>query len=367
MPPIPDSFAPRRLLVCQQRQLGDVLLATPALECLRARFPSAAVHVLTERKCLPMLANNPHADRVWALDKATLPTLLHELRWYMDIAQQRYDLEINFQPALPLLRWVVAFSRARVRLAPSPPWYARPLYTHAVPMPRMYAAAAKAAALKPLGTGHSPNRPRLYLTQEERDEARALLHALALRPEHCLITLDPTHRQPTRRWPLAHYARMMALLAEQGAALGLDPRFLPLWGPGEEGDVRELRALAAGHGCAHRLLLPEAVLSLRLGAACMERAALHIGNCSAPRHMAVAVGTPTCVAQGSTGPEWICPPNGGRTDHVGLFAGLECQPCEKNRCPRLPPGEAYAPCMTALEPERVAREAFALLSRPMPG
>jgi ADP-heptose:LPS heptosyltransferase len=360
---VPDSFAPRQLLVCQQRQLGDVLLVTPALQCLRERFPSAAIHVLTERKCLPMLANNPHVDRVWALDKAALPTLLHELRWYAGIAGQGYDLVINFQPDLPRLRWITGLSRAPVRLAPSPPWYVRPLYTHTVPMPRIYAAAAKAAVLKPLGAGHSPGRPRLYLTRAERDEAHALLLSLGLRPGHSLITLDPTHRQQTRRWPLAHYARLLALLVEQGTARELDPRFLVLWGPGEENDIRELRERAAGHGCAQRLLLPEGMLDLRLSAACMERAALHIGNCSAPRHMAVAVGTPSCIAQGSTGPEWICPPEGGRADHVGMFAGLDCQPCEKNRCPRMAKTDGYAPCMTALEPERMAA-ALELLRRP---
>ena len=34
-----SSISPRRILVCQQRQLGDVLLATPAMELLKKRFP----------------------------------------------------------------------------------------------------------------------------------------------------------------------------------------------------------------------------------------------------------------------------------------------------------------------------------------
>ena len=31
------AFAPRRILVCQQRQIGDALLATPALELLKKK------------------------------------------------------------------------------------------------------------------------------------------------------------------------------------------------------------------------------------------------------------------------------------------------------------------------------------------
>lgn len=32
---------PRSILVCQQRQIGDVLLVTPLLELLRKRWPQA--------------------------------------------------------------------------------------------------------------------------------------------------------------------------------------------------------------------------------------------------------------------------------------------------------------------------------------
>lgn len=358
------DFTPRRILVCQQRQLGDVLLMTPALELLAARFPQAEVDVLTEKKCLPMLAHNPHVHRVWALDKCALPTLWHELRWYRAVTRQRYDMVVNFQPTLPRLRWVVGFSRASVRLTTPLPWYLRPLYTHVVSVPPIYAAAAKAAVLAPLGIRWQGERPRLYLTAEERADAAQLLAKLGLGADERLISLDPTHRQPTRRWPLAHYARLVALLCRKADAAGMRLRFLPLWGPGEDDDIRTLTQWIQREGCANRLLLPRDMLSLRASAACMERAALHIGNCSAPRHIAVAVGTPSCVAQGSTGPEWICPPrDGAEPDHLGLFAGLPCQPCERNHCDRLN-GAADAPCLVALEPARMAETAWTLLQAP---
>jgi ADP-heptose:LPS heptosyltransferase len=356
------DFQPRRILVCQQRQIGDVLLITPALQCLRERFPAASIHVLTERKCLSMLERNPHVDRVWLLDKAIVPTLWHEVRWFWQVARTGYDLVINFQPSLPRLRWVVAFSGARARLAAAPPWYLRFLYTHATPAPApgSYAARTKVGVLAPLGIHWRGERPRLYLAEEERIDAAALLDDLGLRDGQTLITVDPTHRQPTRRWPLEHYARLLALLAARGAATGLDLRFLPLWGPGEEKDIRELLALARAQACAERLLLPERMLSLREMAACMERAALHIGNCSAPRHMAVAVGTRSCIAHGSTGQEWTCPSAGNLPDHLGLAAGLDCQPCEANHC-GLAGGASSAPCLRALAPERLAEAAFGLL------
>lgn len=345
-PAIPASFSPRRILVCQLRQLGDVLLTTPALELLRHRFPAAELHLFTEKKCVPLLAHNPHLDRVWAVDKKALSSLPREVTWYWQVARQGFDLVVDFQQ-LPRCRWVVAFSGATVRLSYTPPWYTRPLYTHvADPVPG-YAAATKASILAPLGIRWDGEAPRIYLTDEERAEAAAHLARLGLAPGQRLITLDPTHRRLTRRWPVEHYAQLVDLLAEADPGL----RFLPLWGPGEEDDIRTLTSLCHA---TDALLLPQHMLSLRGMAAVIERASLHVGNCSAPRHMAVAVGTPSCVIHGSTGDEWGYP----SPEHVIVRAHLSCQPCERNTCPRI---DDPCACLTRLAPAVVCTKVREML------
>ena len=152
-----------------------------------------------------------------------------------------------------------------------------------------------------------------------------LLAQAGLQPEQRLITLDPTHRQPTRRWPLAHYAGLVSLLAERDASL----RFLPLWGPGEEAEIQELSRLCP----AGSLLLPERMLSLREMAACIAEADLHIGNCSAPRHIAVAVGTPTLTVLGSTTPAWTFPPRARRHCPEPSLSALQPQPLPRSPLP----------------------------------
>ncbi len=371
------SAQPCRILVCQQRQIGDLLLATPALELLRGRFPRAAIHVLTESRCAPVLTNNPHIDHIWSLDKASLPTFRHEAAWYKNAARQGYDLIVNFQPTLPRLHWVVFFSKARVRLAGPVPWYLRPLYTHIADWPdegepyeeqyqeapceAVYAAEAKARVLSQLGIHWRGERPRLYLTRDERLRAASYLEGLGLRSHQTMVTIAPAHKRATRQWPLRHYAQMIALLAGMGERAGMDLRFLPVWGPGETGTIRELVSRVEGYdGVPDRLIIPDKLLSLREMAACIGQAGLHIGNCSAPRHIAVAVDTPTCIAHGATGPEWICPPRRGQPqDHVGLFSYLDCQPCERNTCKR---SGGDAPCLAGLTPDRMAQVAFGLLA-----
>ena len=337
--PIIDPASVRRILVCQLRQIGDVLLATPALELLHRHFPDAEVHVLTERKCTPMLQGNPAVHTVWAIDKKDLSSLAREVAFYWRVARTGFDVVVDFQQ-LPRCRWVVAMSRARVRLSYTPAWYNRWLFTHWVRPRDGYAAMAKASVLEPLGVRWNGERPRLYLSDAERDAASGMLATLGLAPGQRLITVDPTHRRITRRWPADHYGRLLSLAAARDPSL----RFMPLFGPGEEDDVR---AVVAACDCPEKVLMPDRMLSLREMAACIDQAVLHVGNCSAPCHIAVAVGTPTFVVRGATSKAWSFP----APEHFHMALGLDCQPCNRNECAN--PDQLA--CLVRLTPEAVCQ------------
>lgn len=321
------SIAPpetvHRILVCQLRQIGDVLLTTPSIELLGTAYPDAELHVFTEKKCLPMLENNPHVDKCWPVDKEAMKNLFQEFSWYRKIAASRFDLVVDFQQ-LPRCRAVVALSGAKVRLTFPPPWYLRPLYTHWARSEPCYAAAYKAGALAPLGITWNGERPRLYLTQAERAEGKTLTAAMDLVPGN-FITVDPSHRKRTRRWPSGHYAALIDMLADTMP----DMQFLLPYGPGEEQETRQLRARCRN---AKRVVVPDRLLSLRHMAACMEEAVLHIGNCSSPRHIAVAVGLPTFTILGATGFGWQFPAPEHKAVQARMFMDMPCQHCNKNTC-----------------------------------
>jgi heptosyltransferase-2/heptosyltransferase-3 len=344
---------PRRILVCQLRQIGDVLLATPSLELLARHFPGAEIHVFTEKKCLPMLQGNPHAHTLWPVDKKALPSLVHELFFYRRVAARGFDLVVDFQQ-LPRCRWVVGFSRAKARLSFTPPWYLRFLYTHwGTPEPA-YAGAYKAGVLAPLGIRWQGERPRLYLSAEEERDAASFLEQTGLAGKR-FISLDVTHRHLTRRWPAGHFAELAAMLAEAYPDLYF---FLP-YGPGEEREIRQFREQCRRR---ERIIPAPSVIGLRLMAACIKRAIMHIGNCSAPRHMAVAMDTPSLAVLGATGRGWTFP----SPEHADIqgkdFFAMPCQHCNKNVCPR----GAEVPCLTRLTPDLVFSRCISHLRRYAP-
>ncbi|MCH5277073.1 MAG: glycosyltransferase family 9 protein [Desulfovibrionaceae bacterium] len=339
------ALNPRRILVCQQRQIGDALLVTPALELLKRRFPQAGLHLFTEAKCEPLLRGNPHIDRFVLLNKRQLRGLWAQMAWYRRVAAAGYDLVVDFQQ-LPRCRMLTRFSRAGVRLSFPAPWHRFGLYTHTVRPEPGYAAAAKVSLLAPLGIAWRGERPRIYLTDDERARARALLAALGLREGQRLVSVDPTHRRASKRWPAARYAGLLDRLGEARP----DLRFLLLRGPGEDDEVRALRAACAR---PQHILLPDGAPDLRLSAACMAEAALHLGNCSAPRHMAVALNVPSLVIPGASGPEWTYPD----PRHVELRPGLPCAPCSRAACPQ-------PRCLTLVSVDEAAEAALRLLDAP---
>lgn len=341
------DFYPQRILVCQQRQIGDALLVTPALELLKHRFPQAQLHLFTEKKCEPLLRHNPHIDALHLLHKREQPNIISQLRWYRSVAAHNFDLVVDFQQ-LPRCAMLTFFSHAAVRLSHPAPWYRHFLYTHEVAPAPGYAAAAKASQLGPLGIAWRGEKPLLFLTAQEHAEAASLLTSLGLRPEHELITIDATHRRASKRWPAPYFARLIELLGRAQPHL----RFLLLRGPGEEEEVTALAELCAQHctGISALLLLPP-LPSLRISAACMARASLHIGNCSAPRHIAVALNVPSLIIPGASGPEWTYP---DPARHRELRLPLPCYPCSRIEC-------SEAICLTKISPDFAAATALDML------
>ncbi|MDY7001185.1 MAG: glycosyltransferase family 9 protein, partial [Thermodesulfobacteriota bacterium] len=86
-----------KILVCQLRQIGDVLLATPSIRLLKKAFPESEIHILTEKKSAPILEHNPDLAKIWAIDKKRLNHLGKELVFYFQVARQRFDLLVDFQ------------------------------------------------------------------------------------------------------------------------------------------------------------------------------------------------------------------------------------------------------------------------------
>lgn len=313
-------------LVIQLRQIGDVVLTTPIPHILKEERPGCRITFLTEKPSQQLLEGNPFLDAILLNDRKAK---WHEtLRLGLRLRRLRFDAVLDFM-ANPRSALLTRLSGAPTRI--SYPAKGRGIaYTHRVPPGTGYAVEIKKRLLSPVGIESGRDRPEIFLSPEEAASGRQLRGQLA--GARRLITVDPSHRRATRRWPSDHYGALCRRLRDGWGAVPV-----VLWGPGEEDDAD--RVVASSEGAA----VKAPATRLREMAALLAAADLHVGNCSAPRHLAVAVGTPTFTILGSTSEGWTYP----GSDHTQTSAGLECQPCNRNDCPR------ELVCLTELLPETV--------------
>ena len=323
-----------RILVIQFRQIGDVLLSTPVLRALRCSYPQSYIAFLTEPSPGRVLQGNPWLDEV--IIRPRHATWRQQWQLLCHIRRQRFDLVIDLigNPRSVVL---TRLSGARHRLAfarfPRSLLYTM-LVTHHHPIPE-YTVAKRLRLLEPLGIRATDLTPTLSYTQREQDEVATFLRAHAITPKDLLVCIDPTHHVPTRQWPGAHFSALVDMLSER-----LGARVLLLWGPGEAVQVQAIAAAAR----AHPVLIP--AWGLNTLAALLARADLFVGCNSAPLHIAVSQGIPTVTIMGATlSVNWLPP----APQHRAVFAGLPCQPCEKNYCG--PP--LNTACLRTLTPETV--------------
>lgn len=330
---------PGSILVIQLRQIGDVLLTTPAAEVLRANFPGARIDFLTEPPSDQVLKGNPFLDNVLVYDRR------HPLRWLRKVRAAKYDMTVDFM-SNPRSALLARFSGAALTAGPShtaSSWaYNRKFIPEAGTKP--YAAFQKIDFLSGLGLKKVfYPYPKVYPAPEDAAWAESALAGLGLRRKN-IIAFSPASRRITRQWPAEHYAALAA-----AAARKLDVSIIVLWGPGEK-DLAE--KIAAQAGSPDVKPAPETATLHRLSAL-LKRTRLLVSNCSGTKHVAQASGVSTLGIYGSSQPENWTPP--ADPDHqVVRSETLECIGCRSNDC------AIGVKCLRELSPDTVFAKLVAM-------
>ncbi|MEI7490743.1 MAG: glycosyltransferase family 9 protein [Bacteroidota bacterium] len=73
--------AAKKILIIRFSSIGDIVLTTPVIRCLKQELPGAEVHYLTKKQFEPILKANPYIDRLWLYEgnfKCLIPLLRAE-------------------------------------------------------------------------------------------------------------------------------------------------------------------------------------------------------------------------------------------------------------------------------------------------
>jgi heptosyltransferase-2 len=345
---------PRRIVILAPNWLGDAVMALPAIDDVRRRFPRAKLTVAARPSVARLYTMSPSVDEVL------------ELRWRgriteagalgRDMAQLR-----RLQPDLAILlpnsfasAWLARGSRAKERWGYAADMRSLML-TRAVARPSggMHQGAYYQHLVRELGIPNGPLEPRVVVPEHARAEARTLLAERwdGVRP---LVVLAPGAAYGTaKQWLPEHFATLVTeLVSASGAHCVL---------VGSGADAKATAAIQSHLSSRGGSLDPappfQNVLaqvsdlcgrtSLESLAGVLTFAQACVSNDSGAMHLAAAVGAPLTALFGPTNERETAPlPHAGVVANV-LIHPVSCRPCMLRECP------IDHPCMRDLEPSRV--------------
>lgn len=333
----PSSF--QKILLSRLRFIGDVVLTTPIIRAMRAAYPEAHIAYLAERKAVSLLEHNPYLNELIPYD--IKKNIFSQVLFYRRLRTNKYDLAIDFfgNPRTALLTYAAG---ATVRLGLDGRTRSR-LYTLRIKddgRPKtaiqFYFQFLRALGVKPTST-----KTEIFLTADERREARIYLQWNGVDIDRPIVVLHSGASWPAKVWPSDRFAQLAdKIIAKLGAQVILHQ------GPKDHKIVSEVSRKCVGN--VRVLDTPP----LRQLAAILSHASVCVANDSGPMHIAAAVGTKTIGIFGP-GEENIWFPYEPSEGHLALRKDVWCHPCHLDFCDKR--GDEYMKCLNLLEVDEVLR------------
>lgn len=209
-----------KILVIQQKMIGDVLISSIICNNLRAAYPDAQIDYLVYASTTPVLEGNSSIDKVILFEEKHRKSKKELLNLGFQIRKEKYDLLIDAYSKLE--SWVlVLLSNAKRKIS-----YKKSgrtfLYTDNVPFepfPKTNLGLAierRLSLLEPLDLKIPINPiPKLFVSEKENEEAIALFEKYNVRKDRETIMISLLGSEPLKTYPLEFMSKVVDYIADK--------------------------------------------------------------------------------------------------------------------------------------------------------
>lgn len=316
-----------KFLIIRFSSIGDIVLTSPVVRCLKKQYPEAEIHFLTKKRNADLLQANPHIDQLKLYD-TSITELITELK------AERYNYIIDLHSNLRSLRVKMglgvksySFNKLNFRkylltqfgfnLMPDRHLVDRAMDT------------VKAFNIKNDGQGLD------YFIPDEFILSTDILPE-GFRDGYIAIVLAGTY--PTKKLPAAKFRKVIT---------ETNRPFVLLGGKSEHDLAEEILSWNTGN-------VIDFTGKLRINqSACLVRdARLVISNDTGLMHIAAAFKKKILSVWGNTTPELgMYPYQPGNSSEILEVEGLTCRPCSKLGYPQCP--KRHFRCMNDIPEDRI--------------
>lgn len=295
--------------------IGDIVLTTPVVRCLKKKFPEAEIHYATKPQYAEILSNNPYIQQVHLLGDS-LFTFIATLK------KQRFDyvVDLHHNQRTMLIKWMLgvpSFSFPKINFEK---WLMANLKINR--LPQRHIVDRYFETVTPLGVKNDEEGLDYFIATEDSDSVQPYLTAS---PEKYVAWVIGA-KQKTKQLPIQKIADTLHQL---------QPHHIPIVLLGGKEDVLAAQSIIEQFPNLPLLNLC-GKLTLNQSAAVVQQSKLVVSNDTGLIHIAAAFKKPTICIWGNTIPEFGMYPY--KTAHFNFqVSGLSCRPCSKlgyGECPK---------------------------------
>jgi len=233
----------KKILVIQQKMIGDVLATSIICNNLKTIFPESEIHYLIYPFTKPVVENNPNIDRLVFFEDSYRKSKKALLKFLVSIRKERYDIVIDAYGKLES-NLVVGISGAKTRIGFYKSYtsflYTKTYKEFTTPQTdaglaidnrmqlisdfgRMSNVESRTSNVERLTSNHqrpttNDQRPKIFLTDEEITRGKKILTDYGISGKVYMIGVLGSGQNKT--YPFAYMATLLdTIVAETGATL----------------------------------------------------------------------------------------------------------------------------------------------------
>jgi len=329
-----------RVLVRSQNWIGDVVIATASLRCIRRSFPDASISVVAKPWVIPILAHDPHIDEIIEYDGKGIHQGIPGM-----LRLSRYLRTRRFKGAILLQRAFEAALISFLARIPQRMGYTTDargfLLTHKAKaakeefnIPRL---EHDLKLLEGFGLRVGEKALLLPIGREQKGRAERRLQELGIKQDEPLVGFSPgAVGSLLKRWHPERFAELAVRIRDACPA-----KVLLFGAPDEQELGEEICRMAANPG----LVNLAGHTSLEEAIALIGSCGLFVTNDSGLMHVAAALDVPLVCIFGPTDPGRTAPWSGRYV--LVRDEGVECYGCKMRNC------DHDHKCMDLITVERV--------------
>jgi len=335
---------PYKILIIRLSSIGDIILTTALIRCVRLKYPEAQIDFMVKKQFLETVAHNPHINNVLVFEKGqSLEEFKNRLKlenydWLIDIHQNFRSLYLKTGLNIPLITGYSKQLFHRTLMV----YLGINIYGKAKPVLLRYFEAVEKQGVKYDNAG-----TEVFFTDQNIEKVKQALNLSGYTSDKNLFVLCPGASFSNKRWLPERFAAVAEHLVKNKngwiAFIGGKNDREPC------ADIQNKLVVSSANFAGEFSLLDSAAL--------LSECVAFVGNDSGMLHLAQAFKKPVVGIYGPTVKELGYFPLPEKS--VVVEKTIPCRPCTHNglnKCPK-----KHFNCMNTISSENVVEALESLL------